>query len=132
VSPLSLALVWVPWAWLVTWACRRGVAGRSISVPLDLFSKTLEAAVAKTRRSVRIVTSSLASTMLGLEEEICSEDVNIVLESWLTQQEEQHEVGWSSNGGRGAIGWSFWLEHQGMHGRHAIISHVDEDGLIDD
>ena len=68
-----------------------------MSVPLDLFCKTLMSAMVKARHSVRIVTSNGAASLLGLEDDsnfsFSSHDVDILLlESWLTQQEEQHEV----------------------------------------
>lgn len=70
---------------------------RSFSVPLDHFCRTLEAAMVKARHSVRTVTSALAASVLGVEN---LDHVSwqqgmdaLLLESWLTQQEEQHEVG---------------------------------------
>jgi hypothetical protein len=86
---------------------------RSFSVPLDLFCQTLEAAMVKARHSVRTVTSALAASVLGLEDlkEVPSWEQQgmdaLLLESWLTQQEEQHEVGAGVGGGCGlrARGW---------------------------
>ncbi len=69
----------------------------SMSVPMDHFCKTLEAALVKARHSVRTVTSALAASVLGLDEDAyysaawCLDNV-LLLESWLTQQEEQHEI----------------------------------------
>lgn len=69
----------------------------SNGVPMDYFIKTLEGAMVKARHSVRTVTSALAASVLGLDEDTyysvawCRDNV-LLLESWLTQQEEQHEI----------------------------------------
>jgi len=69
----------------------------SSGVPVDYFIKTLEGALVKARHSVRTVTSALAASVLGLDEDTyysaawCQDNV-LLLESWLTQQEEQHEI----------------------------------------
>jgi predicted acylesterase/phospholipase RssA/CRP-like cAMP-binding protein len=69
----------------------------SNGVPMDYFIKTLEGALVKARHSVRTVTSALAASVLGLDEDTyysaawCRDNV-LLLESWLTQQEEQHEI----------------------------------------
>ena len=67
-----------------------------MSVPLDHFCRTLEAAMVKARHSVRTVTSALAASVVGLDDAMdlsLEEGMDaLLLESWLTQQEEQHEV----------------------------------------
>lgn len=69
----------------------------STHVPIERFSKTLEAALLRARHSVRTITSALAASVLGLDEDTyysaawCQDNV-LLLESWLTQQEEQHEI----------------------------------------
>jgi len=62
------------------------------SVPLDLFVSRLEAAISNAKHTVKTISSSLASSMMGLEDELRADDMNVVLESWLTMQEEQHLV----------------------------------------
>lgn len=79
-------------------------------MPLDLFCQTLEAALIKARHSARILTSAMAQSMSSssmrstggdgfLDPPVGSvtlqngEEVDFLLESWLTQMEEYHEVG---------------------------------------
>lgn len=70
---------------------------RSFGVPLDQFCRTLEAAMVRARHSVRTITMAHACAVLGVEkpdEASWRHGMDaLLLESWLTQQEEQHEVG---------------------------------------
>lgn len=77
------------------------VGVRSMSVPLDLFCQTLEAALLKARHSVRTLTSGMAQSVRALDPTMDSsatgqaaagDEVDFLLESWLTQIEEHHEV----------------------------------------
>lgn len=72
-----------------------------MSVPLDLFCQTLEAALLKARHSVRTLTSGMAQSVRALDPTMDSsatgqagagDEVDFLLESWLTQIEEHHEV----------------------------------------
>jgi len=64
----------------------------SASVPLNLFCRNLSQGLQNIGQSTRILSSSSVASKFNIDDEAAFDDIDMALGSWLSHQEEQHEV----------------------------------------